>query len=76
VLARDIPVFREVAKDSAYYFAVADGPGLAADIQAWLALYRAGTHPDSHTMPWLTWAESARTTQELIIDMSTESRAT
>jgi len=76
VLARDIPVFREVAKDSAYYFAVADGPGLAADIQAWLALYRAGTHPDSRTMPWLTWAESARTTQELIIDMSTESRAT
>ena len=60
IIARDIPVFREVAGGHAAYF---DGkaPGdLAHCIIAWLRLHAAGRHPTSAGMPCLTWAESAK----------------
>lgn len=59
IIARDIPVFREVAGEHAFYFDAADAHGLAESIQHWLALYRKGEHPKSDNMPWLTWSESA-----------------
>jgi glycosyltransferase involved in cell wall biosynthesis len=58
IIARDIPVFREVAGEHAYYFDDA-AAGLAQAIKNWVALYEAGRHPTSDTMPWLTWKESA-----------------
>jgi glycosyltransferase involved in cell wall biosynthesis len=59
IIARDIPVFREVAGKHAFYFQAADAQGLAESIQRWLTLYRKGEHPKSDDMPWLTWRESA-----------------
>lgn len=60
VLARDIPVFREVAGSHASYFAGTDGKDLAREIGGWLALHRAGKAPKSGGMPRLTWAQSAK----------------
>jgi glycosyltransferase involved in cell wall biosynthesis len=60
ILARDIPVFREVAGSGAYYFTGADGDSLASAIQNWMVLYQKNTHPKSFLIPWLTWEESAR----------------
>lgn len=60
IIARDIPVFREVAGEYAYYFDAVDGQGLAESIHQWLILYRQGQHPKSDDMPWLTWKESAQ----------------
>lgn len=37
VLARDLPVFREVAGDSACYFTAKDATGLALAVQGWLS---------------------------------------
>lgn len=76
ILARDIPVFYEVAEHHAHYFKSTDGTGLADDIQAWIELYSANQHPDSSSMPWLSWKDSAHQIQGLIIDMSTGSCAT
>lgn len=59
VIARDIPVFREVAGDHAFYFDTS-GTGLARAIEAWLALHAQQQHPTTADMPWLTWAQSAR----------------
>lgn len=59
ILARDIPVFREVAGDSAAYFAGRDGATLATAIDLWLKDFRNGTHPKPDSMKWLSWAESA-----------------
>lgn len=59
IIARDIPVFREVAGECAYYYDAQSPSALAQAINAWLALYTAGIHPKSDTMPWLTWQESA-----------------
>jgi glycosyltransferase involved in cell wall biosynthesis len=59
VIARDIPVFREVAGDHAYYFK-ADHPGeLAKAIENWLGLFKSNQHPKSDNMPFITWTESA-----------------
>lgn len=60
ILARDIPVFREVAGEHAAYF---DGPtphDLTSALDRWLALYASGQHPRPDAMPWQTWAQSAQ----------------
>ena len=58
IFARDIPVFREVASEHAYYF-TADNPNeYAESVKAWLALYKNCEHPTSSGMKYLTWKES------------------
>lgn len=59
ILARDIPVFREVASNHAFYFDGSKPEDLTGAIDEWLALYKRGEHPVSDNMPWLTWRESA-----------------
>lgn len=60
VLARDIPVFREVGTDAAHYFSGDDSSTLAVALSRWLSdITRPGpaTFP---SIPWQTWADSAR----------------
>lgn len=59
IIARDIPVFREVAGEHAYYFNGLLPEDLSLVIADWLKLYSEGRHPVSNNMPWLTWKESA-----------------
>jgi glycosyltransferase involved in cell wall biosynthesis len=58
VIARDIPVFREVGGDHAYYFGGAGALDLAEAIRSWLVLDASGQAPQSAGMPQLTWSES------------------
>jgi glycosyltransferase involved in cell wall biosynthesis len=60
ILARDIPVFREVAGEHAAYFKADTPEQLAQAIQNWIRNFQAGTHPKSDRMPYLTWKESAQ----------------
>ncbi len=60
IIARDIPVFREVAGEHAFYFRGLGASDLANSITAWLALNATGRAPQSAGMPWLTWKDSAR----------------
>jgi glycosyltransferase involved in cell wall biosynthesis len=59
VMARDIPVFREVAKNHAFYFTGTEPKDLADAVTHWLVLYRNAQHPRSNAMPWLTWRKSS-----------------
>ncbi len=59
ILARDIPVFREVAGQHACYFSRNSPDILAVTIQDWLDAFGQGKHIRSDNMPWLTWKESA-----------------
>ncbi len=59
VLARDLPVFREVAGDHAFYFGGFTPQDLANAVQQWLTLNQTTQTPDSKNMPILTWAQSA-----------------
>ncbi|MEP7300925.1 MAG: glycosyltransferase [Caldimonas sp.] len=64
IVARDIPVFREVAGDGAHYFAAdIDAAGLADRLRDWLDRFAAGEHPRSDRMTTITWKQS---TQQLL----------
>ena len=66
IMARDIPVFREVAGEHAFYFA-AENPDLAQAIKDWLQLYRAGQHPNSDAIPKTAWAQSAERIMDVLL---------
>lgn len=60
MIARDIPVFREVAQTHAYFYAGGSAAALAAAVQAWLVLFADGRAPDSSQIRRTSWAESTR----------------
>ncbi|MCL7420750.1 MAG: glycosyltransferase [Methylobacter sp.] len=59
IIAREIPVFAEVAGPHAYYFSGKKPSDLADAITNWLVLYKDKKHPTSENMPWITWKQSA-----------------
>ena len=72
LLLRDIPVFREVAGDAAFYFGGPAGrqtPAQAAQetaesVKAWLSLYQAKQHPLSTGLKYNTWQQSVEQLQQ------------
>ena len=69
IIARDIPVFREVAGEYAYYFTGLSGEMLATSIKKWMLLKEQDQVPSSVNMPWLTWAESTNQLIETLSNM-------
>ena len=59
IVARDLPVFREVAGDHAFYFKGLEPQSLASALTDWLKLYQTSAHVPSTGVTWLTWAQSA-----------------
>jgi glycosyltransferase involved in cell wall biosynthesis len=68
IIARDIPVFREVAGKYAFYFDGLEPKALAEAVKAWMALRKRQRVPLSAEMPRLTWDESARRLSEMIVN--------
>lgn len=67
VIARDIPVFREVAGPYATYFEnTLDATSIADTVQEWLALSKNDTRLAAHRIPRATWEDSARTILEIV----------
>ena len=60
IVARDLPVFREVAGEHATYFSGLTAEDLAATMRAWLEILQKNKAPQSAGMPWLTWEQSAQ----------------
>lgn len=58
LILRDIPVFREIAKDNAYYFNANNGHDLANEISKWENLYNKNVHPKSENFNHITWEQS------------------
>lgn len=69
IIARDLPVFREVAGKYAYYFDNDNDPAVLADaIKNWLDLFEKGRYPKSVEIPYLTWKESTQQLLQLIAE--------
>ena len=68
IIARGIPVFREVAGEHAYYFDGKEAQALAAAVREWLALDAEGKAPQSARMPWLTWQQSAEQLVDVVVN--------
>jgi glycosyltransferase involved in cell wall biosynthesis/SAM-dependent methyltransferase len=59
IIARDLPVFQEVAGDNALYFSGHEAGDLAGTVKQWLDLHEKNAVPLSTNMQWLTWEQSA-----------------
>jgi glycosyltransferase involved in cell wall biosynthesis len=69
IIARDIPVFREIARESAYYFRNTKDPlSLAEDIERWLKLYKKGEHPKSDNLKFMSWEEHTTKLLEILLN--------
>jgi len=60
IIARDIPVFREIAGDYAVYFSGNTDKVLSKTIEEWLDMHEQGTVPNLGGMSWLTWEQSTK----------------
>ncbi|EMC6155977.1 glycosyltransferase family 4 protein, partial [Salmonella enterica] len=60
VVIRDIPVFREIAQQHAFYFSGEAPENIAKAIEEWLILYQQNIHPRSENINWLTWKQSTQ----------------
>jgi len=67
IIARDIPVFREVAGNCAQYFSGEAPDAIAVAVKTWLAKNAAGHTPNVADMPWLTWEQSAQQLMDVVL---------
>jgi glycosyltransferase involved in cell wall biosynthesis len=67
VIARDLPVFREVAQHNAFYFTGCGTDDLADTISTWLQLNAEGKTPSSASMRWNTWAQNASLLADVLL---------
>jgi glycosyltransferase involved in cell wall biosynthesis len=58
LIARDLPVFREIAAEHAHYFSGHAADDLRFALEVWLDRDAAGTAPPSIGMQWNTWREA------------------
>jgi len=68
ILAKDIPVFREVCGEYASYFSGNTPIELADALKKWLEQLKRGTASESKSMPWLTWKASTENLVALLTD--------
>jgi len=59
ILARDLPIFREIAGDGATFFSGEAPEALAEAVRRWLDAARAGRLPSSSAVRRVSWKESA-----------------
>jgi glycosyltransferase involved in cell wall biosynthesis len=67
LIARDLPVFREIAGHHAHYFSGYGGEELAESLKAWLTLHAAGLVPASAGMRWNTWKQATSQLVDVIL---------
>jgi glycosyltransferase involved in cell wall biosynthesis len=60
IIARNLPVFREIGGEGAFYFDADTGEHLAAALRTWLTLHATRKTPSPEAIVSLTWRESAR----------------
>lgn len=67
IIARDIPVFREVAANFANYFVANTAEELAGAIAQWLRLFGQENNFKLQRLPTLTWAQSAERLLDVVL---------
>jgi glycosyltransferase involved in cell wall biosynthesis len=67
IIARNLPVFREVAGEHAWYFEGLAAGDLADTVSAWLALLASDQVPQSTGIAWLTWDQSAQQLLDAVV---------
>lgn len=70
IVARDLPVFREIGGDQIYYFSGTGADQLASAIKGWAELFDSDAHPKASGIKYLTWEQStAQLLERLLKDL-------
>lgn len=69
LIARDLPIMREVTGGRAFFFKGETAVELADSIEEWFDLFNKGVHPKPDGVPWRTWAQSSKQLSEAILAM-------
>jgi glycosyltransferase involved in cell wall biosynthesis len=67
IIARNLPVFREIAGDNACYFNGTDPESLADSLKEWLLLRAEDRAPQSKGMSWLSWEQNAKQLLKILL---------
>ena len=67
IIARNLPVFRELAEDFALYFTGNNPIDIANAVKEWLLLKEKNKVPNSKNISWLTWEQSVKALLKLIL---------
>lgn len=67
IIARDIPVFREVAGAAAYFFTASSPEDMANSLRGWMELADEGQAAASSGICWQTWRQAAECVAALVI---------
>lgn len=66
LILRDIPVFREIAGDNAFYFSGFEPENLADAVENWIALFKSGKAPSSSGIHLTSWQEHGEKLLEIL----------
>jgi len=66
LILRDIPIFREIAGDEAWYFATNDAASLADSLRKWVNKYKSGEISAAKNIEIVTWQETGKQIVEII----------
>lgn len=66
LIIRNIPVFKEIAGENAFYFDGFEAKDLASAIEKWIELYKNGKVPDSAKIKLRTWDDCTKDVYELL----------
>lgn len=70
IIARDIPVFREIAAQNAYYLSNTTNPQIhAKELEHYLSLLASHTHPKSTQLNYTTWNQNASLTLKALTNV-------
>jgi glycosyltransferase involved in cell wall biosynthesis len=67
VLARDIPIFREIAQNQVNYFSANNGLELSQEIDQWLKKYAEDRHTKSSNLVYSSWSECTERFKEFLV---------
>ncbi|SVE57805.1 uncharacterized protein METZ01_LOCUS510659, partial [marine metagenome] len=68
LLVRDLPVFRELAGEHAFYFQGEQAEDLTVALREWLSLFERGEHPLSSGIRCNTWQQSSKQIKNALIE--------
>ena len=68
LIIRDIPPFREIAGENAYYFDSLSPEILAEKIETWISLFKQNKEPDSSLIKTRTWSDCASDIYKSLIE--------
>ncbi|WP_218814775.1 glycosyltransferase [Rickettsiella endosymbiont of Dermanyssus gallinae] len=68
IIARELPIFKELAKDNAFYFNGLTAHDLSRAIEDWIVLRSKGQEPKAHSIKWSTWQESSQALIDILLN--------